>query len=188
MEYFSSNSTLAMGFLAGILFGFLLRKGLVTRFDTIVGQFLLKDFTMIKIMMSAIVVGSIGVWGMHEVGFLQKLPIKEAVIIANIVGGIIVGVGMAILAIVPWYLRGAVGEGSIDGLFGLFGMLLGAALFAEIYDGLQAFFFEPLNLGKMTLPSLTGWSPWVFIALLAIVFTIFFIVLERYEKNLNKKV
>lgn len=183
-----SFSTLAMGFIAGIFFGFLLRKGMVTRFDTIVGQFLLKDFTVIKIMLTAIVVGSIGVYGMHGMGFIEKLPIKNAFILANIVGGIIFGIGMAILGLCPGTCIGAVAEGSVDGLFGLVGMLLGAALFAELYDWLYDIFFEPINLGPMTLSTLTGWSPWIFITGLTLVSIVFFALIEHYERKQKKAV
>ncbi len=185
MEY-ASVSTLIIGFFAGLAFGFLLRKGLVTRFDTIVGQFLLKDFTVIKIMLTAILVGSIGVYAMHDFGLIEQLPIKNAFIIANIVGGVIFGIGMAILGLCPGTCVGAVGEGSIDALFGLVGMLLGAALFAEAYDWLYKFFFKPIDLGKMTLSTFTGWSPWIFIIGLIVVSGVLFFFIERYEKGLNK--
>lgn len=178
-----SFSTLTMGFIAGIFFGFLLRKGMVTRFDTIVNQFLLKDFTVIKIMLTAILVGSVGVYAMHEMGIIEKLPVKNAFVLANIVGGIIFGIGMAILGLCPGTCVGAVGEGSRDGLFGLVGMLLGAALFAELYDWLYPIFFEPIDLGPMTLSTLTGWSPWIFISSLTVVSIAFFTLIEYYERK-----
>lgn len=185
MEYFSSGSVLLMGLLAGIVFGFLLRKGMVTRFDTIAGQFLLKDFTVIKIMLTAILFGSIGVYSMHEIGFLEKLPIKNAFILANIFGGAIFGLGMAILGLCPGTCVGAVAEGSLDGLFGLIGMLLGAAIFAEVYDWIYQIFFVPVNLGKVSLSSLTGWSPWIFITGLTFITIIVFVIIEKYEKSVK---
>jgi len=39
-----------------IVFGFLIDKGGVTRYDVIMGQLLLKDFTVLKIMMTAVAV------------------------------------------------------------------------------------------------------------------------------------
>ena len=52
---------LVIGFCLGIVFGFLLQKGGVTRYDVILGQLLLTDFTVVKVMLSAVVVGKIGV-------------------------------------------------------------------------------------------------------------------------------
>jgi hypothetical protein len=56
-----NRSSLAWGFLFGIIFGFLLQKGGVTKYDVIIGQLLLEDFTVIKIMLSAVVTGMIGI-------------------------------------------------------------------------------------------------------------------------------
>ncbi|HER43619.1 MAG TPA: YeeE/YedE family protein, partial [Candidatus Eisenbacteria bacterium] len=39
------RAQLSLGFAAGIIFGFLLQKGGATRYDVIVGQLLLTDFT-----------------------------------------------------------------------------------------------------------------------------------------------
>jgi uncharacterized protein len=48
----------------GIAFGFLLQKGGATKYDVIVGQLLLTDFTVLKIMLSAVLVGMIGIYAM----------------------------------------------------------------------------------------------------------------------------
>ncbi|MGD8466186.1 MAG: YeeE/YedE family protein, partial [Anaerolineae bacterium] len=49
----TNRSQLVWGFVFGIVFGFLLQKGGVTKYDVILGQLLLEDFTVIKIMLSA---------------------------------------------------------------------------------------------------------------------------------------
>jgi len=46
-----------IGLFIGILFGFLLQKGGVTKYDVIIGQLLLTDFTVVKIMLSAVITG-----------------------------------------------------------------------------------------------------------------------------------
>lgn len=51
------NAQLVIGLGAGILFGFLLQKGGATYYDVIIGQLLLTDFTVVKIMLSAVVTG-----------------------------------------------------------------------------------------------------------------------------------
>ncbi len=55
---FDSPEKLLLGLLTGIAFGVLLQKGRVAKFAVIVGQFLLKDWTVVKIMGTAVVVGS----------------------------------------------------------------------------------------------------------------------------------
>ena len=46
----------------GFAFGFVLQKGGVTGYEVIVNQLLLKDFTVLKIILSAILTGMIGVY------------------------------------------------------------------------------------------------------------------------------
>ena len=52
--------------ISGLVFGFLLRKAYVTRFDTIVNQLILKDFTVMKVIFTAITVGSVGIVEIFE--------------------------------------------------------------------------------------------------------------------------
>jgi hypothetical protein len=53
------NLQLAIGFFTGIVFGFLLQKGGVTKYDVIISQLLLNDFTVVKIMLSAVITGTL---------------------------------------------------------------------------------------------------------------------------------
>ncbi len=55
---FDSPTKLLLGLVTGILFGVLLQKGRVSKFEAIVGQFLFKDWTVVRMMGTAVVVGS----------------------------------------------------------------------------------------------------------------------------------
>ncbi|HPJ48542.1 MAG TPA: hypothetical protein PK162_06635 [Synergistales bacterium] len=57
---------LLWGLAFGIAFGFLLQKGGVTKYDIIAGQLLLKDFTVVKVMLSAILTGMVGIYFMKS--------------------------------------------------------------------------------------------------------------------------
>ena len=57
---FEDPLKLLLGLMTGIVFGVLLQKGQVAKFQKILGQFLLQDFTVIKIMATAIAVGTLG--------------------------------------------------------------------------------------------------------------------------------
>ena len=59
---FEDSQKLVLGLLTGIVFGFLLQKGRVAKFDVIVGQFLFKDWTVVRMMGTSVVVGAVGVW------------------------------------------------------------------------------------------------------------------------------
>ncbi len=96
----NKNIQLVIGFAIGIGFGFALQRGGVTNFDVIVNQLLFKDFTVVKIMLSAMLTGMIGVHLLRQYGFAQLHP-KPGSVGSTIVGGLIFGVGLACLATAP---------------------------------------------------------------------------------------
>ena len=85
--------------LIGIVFGFLLQRTQITKFETIVNVLRFKDFTVIKFMMSAIVVAMVGLYLMIEAGMVPNILryISPVRIAAIGVGGTIFGVGFALL-------------------------------------------------------------------------------------------
>jgi len=167
-SFFADPKTLALGALTGLVFGWLLEKGGVTRYSTIVGQFLLRDFTMLKILLTAVVVGGLGVYGMLEAGWIEGLSVKSAHLAGNALGGLIFGVGMVVLGYCPGTGVAALGSGARDAGPGILGMLVGAALYAETHSWFEAHVLNVGALGKATLPSITGISPWWFFALVAV--------------------
>jgi hypothetical protein len=177
---FDTPEKLALGLITGVIFGFLLQKGQVTKFRTIVGQFLLKDFTVLKVMLTAVIVGGIGVYAMHGMEW-ATLHIKPLVLGGVVLGGLIFGVGMALLGYCPGTGVAAVAEGSRHAIFGVLGMLVGAALYAEVYPLLKSTVLTIGNVGKVTLPDATGLSPWFYLASLAIGGVMLFLALERWQ-------
>jgi len=153
---------LITGLLTGLVFGFLLQRGAVTRFRTIVGQFLWTDHTVLRTMLTAVVVGSIGVYAMHQLWDVP-LHLKSATLLANALGGLIFGVSMAILGYCPGTGVGAMGEGSRHAIFGVLGMVGGAALYAEADPWVKSNILPVADLGKATFATQSGLSPWLFI-------------------------
>jgi uncharacterized protein len=127
-------SKLLPGLVSGFLFGFLLQKGFVTKYPVVVGQFLLRDFTVLKTMLTAVVTGGIGAYALRAVG-AASLHVKPAQLAAVSIGGLIFGVGMVLLGYCPGTGVAAAAEGKGDAAFGLAGMLLGALLFAVLTVG-----------------------------------------------------
>lgn len=178
---FESWTILALGLVSGFVFGFLLQKGGVTKYETIVNQFRLKDFTVLKIMLTAIVVGGVGVYFLRDQGF-AKLSIKPALIVANVIGGAIFGVGMALLGLCPGTAVAALGEGNRRALAGILGMLAGAWLQAESY-GVMADAVRCVDLGAATWPSVLSVSPWLLLAALALLAGGVFVAVEIWERR-----
>ncbi|HOX95730.1 MAG TPA: YeeE/YedE thiosulfate transporter family protein, partial [Syntrophales bacterium] len=105
------------GLVTGILFGFLLQKGRVLRYDKQVGALRLMDMTIVKFMLSAVLVGMVGVYLLKDMG-LAKLSIKTTILGPVILGSLVFGLGWGLLGYCPGTQAGALGEGRWDALWG----------------------------------------------------------------------
>ena len=163
---------LIVGLGLGILFGFFLQRSGVTHYDVILGQLLLTDFTVIKIMLSAIVTGMLIVYTLKSLGLVQLHP-KPGSLGTTIVGGLIFGVAFAVLGFCPGTIAGAVGQGSLDALIGgTVGILLGSGLFAAAYPKLQKPILMKGDFGMLKV------NAWVVVVPAAILLTAILLLLE----------
>ncbi|QTA79575.1 sulfur transport domain-containing protein [Desulfonema limicola] len=170
-----------LGLVTGILFGFLLQKGRVLRFEKQVGAMLFKDMTILKFMLSAIIVGMAGILILSDMEIL-KLSHKSMNAGAVVIGGALFGIGWAVMGFCPGTSLGALGEGRWHAVFAIAGMLCGAAVYAEIYPFLESTVLAWKDFGKIGLPELTGLSQWIIAPILWGLFIILFIWFEK--KNL----
>ena len=170
---------LTLGFGMGIVFGFLLQKGGATQYDIIIGQLLLKDFTVVKIMLSAVLVGMIGVHALGSIG-LTKLHPKPGSIGTSVLGGLIFGIGFGILGYCPGTVAAAVGTGALDALFGgMVGILLGAWFFALAYPKLQDTILNKMDFGELTLPQVFKVNRWVVVFPVTILLIVLLLLIEK---------
>ncbi|MBN1456462.1 MAG: YeeE/YedE family protein [Sedimentisphaerales bacterium] len=159
---------LLLGTITGVIFGFLLQKGQVLRFEKQVGFLLLRDMTIIKFMFSAILVGVVGIHFLNDLGTID-LEIKDAVIGAQVIGGLIFGIGWAIAGYCPGTSVGAFGEGRLHALWAILGMIAGAALYAEAYPTMKKTVLTWGDLGKITIPDVVHLNQWIVILVLVVV-------------------
>jgi len=170
---------LILGLLIGVAFGFLLQKGNVTEYDVIVGQLLFRDFTVIKIMVTAMVTGMIGVHLLSGAGLVQLHP-KPGSLGMTLVGGLIFGVGFAVLGYCPGTIAAAVAQGKMDAFVGgLAGIIVGAGLFAHSFPFLAKTILPKGDFGAATFPELFKVNPWVVIVPLSAALIGFLFWLER---------
>lgn len=169
---------LAVGLGAGILFGFLLHKGGVTKYNVIIAQLLLEDFTVVKVMLTAVITGMIGVHALKSLGMAQLHP-KPGSVGSTVVGGLLFGAGFGILGYCPGTVAGAVGNGYLDALVGgVTGMLVGAGLFAAMYPSLERRVLNKGTFGSVTLPELLKVNPWGVVVPVAAVLVALLIAIE----------
>jgi hypothetical protein len=170
---------LITGALFGLVFGFLLQKGGVGKFNVLIGQLLLQDWTVAKIMLTAIVVGMIGVFPLHHFAKVN-LHIKPTRIGANIIGGLMFGAGFALMGYCPGTAAAALGQGSWDALFGMAGLIAGSWMFAELSGWTKRTVESWGDFGKVLLPDLLSVPRCVFVVCFAAALTALLVVLQQF--------
>jgi uncharacterized protein len=154
-----------LGLVTGIAFGFLLQKGRVLRFDKQVGAMLLRDMTIFKFMLSAILVGMAGFAILSHFGVIA-FSHKAMNVGGVVIGGALFGTGWAVMGFCPGTSIGALGEGRWHAVFAILGMIVGAAAYAELFPFFSATVLMWKDFGKIGLPDALGLSPWVIIPVL----------------------
>ena len=173
----AAPSTLLAGAIFGLMFGFLLQKGGVGKFNILIGQLLLQDFTVIKIMLTAIIVGMVGVFTLHHFAKVN-LHIRPTKIGPNVIGGLMFGAGFALIGYCPGTAAAALGQGSWDALFGMGGLVAGSWVFAQASGALKESVQKWGDMGKVILPDLLHLPRGVFVAVFAVLLTVGLFALE----------
>jgi hypothetical protein len=142
------------GMLMGVVFGFALEKSRVFEPGMIVGQMQLRNFIMLKVFLTAVATGALVLAVLNGFGFVKLQP-KAALYAADVVGGLILGAGIALAGACPGTTLAQVGVGYRDALFTLVGGLCGAVAFSYaepwlskslIGSGKKLIFTELLNV------------------------------------------
>jgi len=89
-------TTFIIAIFLGVGFGFSLNKAGLTKYHKIANQFRFTDMTILKFMMTAIVVAMIGLYIFRGLGWVTFPTVPATYIVGNLVGGLIFGVGMAL--------------------------------------------------------------------------------------------
>ena len=181
LESMRSNRSLQLliGLLIGAGFGFLLQKGGLTSYNVIVGQLLFTDFTVLKTMLTAMLTGMIGVHLLKSRGIINFHP-KPGSFGSTVIGGLIFGVGFALLGYCPGTVVGAAAQGSLDALFGgIVGGTIGAGIFATLYPRLERRILKKGYFGELTLPQMLKVGEWTIIIPLSMLIVLLFVILEK---------
>lgn len=173
----TGNPALVLAVLFGAAFGWLLHRGRLTNYNTIINQFRLRDFTVLKVMGTAIVVGGVGVFVLVQLGF-AKFHVRDANMAGTILGAAVFGVGMVLYGYCPGTGLAAVGTGSVHALVGALGMLGGAIAYAFTFAWVNEHILSMWQLGPATLAEVTGWPPVAILFALAVAAIALFVWLE----------
>lgn len=149
--------TLLLGLVTGLAFGFALHRAGFTRCSLVQRGLWFRDFTMLKLMLTAIIVGMVGMQVLGAVApELAHFKVKPLYLLGVIVGGLVFGAGISLAGYCPGTAIVGLGGGVGEGLVAVLGGLTGALAFIFAYPALKPVLIEPANLGRLTLPSLLG--------------------------------
>lgn len=147
-------TAILFGLAMGAVFGFALEKGRVAEPGVIVAQFQLRRHVMLKMFLAAVATGLVVLSVLVGFGFAKLSP-KATLLIADIVGGSLLGIGIVLAGSCPGTVLAQVGAGYRDAAVALVGGLLGALVFTYLEPALN-----PLILaggpGKLTLDRVLG--------------------------------
>ena len=167
-----------LGLCTGFVFGFLLQRAQIVRFEKQVGFLRLIDMTIIKFMFSAILVGMVGMYLFRDLGIIS-FKLKATQIGAQVIGGLMFGIGWALFGYCPGTSVGAVGEGRWHAMWGVIGMVSGAALYAELYPLMKKTVLSWGSYGKITIPELLHVNHWLIIFVFIVMVLGLFFVFEK---------
>jgi len=173
----NANLQIALGLLVGICFGFLLQKGGATDYGIIEGQLLLTDFTVLRLMLSAVIAGMVLFQLLKRAG-LAESHAASGTAGSNMIGGLVFGAGFALLGYCPGTVAGAAGTGALDALVGgIPGLLIGAGLFADVYPAVKDGILARGPFPAVTVSDLLRLNEWVVIVILEACMTGFLLLL-----------
>lgn len=152
--------------LLGIGFGFVLQKCGLGEYHRVVNQFRLKDWTVMQFMLTAVATGSALVVAGVQLGWIDlEITMPEGALAAALLGGAVLGVGMALSGMCPGTIVAGIGRGSLDYLVpGVLGLVAGAFVMGIAFDHLPFAIFEVANTGTQTIAELANINPWAVVA------------------------
>jgi hypothetical protein len=162
---------IASGLLSGILFGYVLESAGLGSPRKLTAQFRFTDWSVFKVMFTAIIVAATGLYAASATGLLPagSYFIPTTFFWATLTGGVLVGAGMAIGGYCPGTSAVGLASGRLDSLFFMVGMVLGTGLFAGVFESIEGFYLAGQGPEAQTLDQLFGIPAWAVIAVLAVV-------------------
>ncbi|KAF0108134.1 MAG: hypothetical protein FD146_1148 [Anaerolineaceae bacterium] len=179
------------GLFVGVLFGFALQRGRFCMNSAIRDAILLKDNTLLKGVIVAVLVGMVGFAAM-AMGGLVKISPTAFFWGANLVGGFIFGIGMVLAGGCASGVTYRTGEGMVGALSALIGLTTAATLTAigflkPIKDYLQTSTKIMVGEANPTLANIFGLPHYVVAFGLAAIIAIIWIVVALKNREKGEK-
>lgn len=178
------TDALPVAFIIGTAFGFALETAGLGNAQKLAGQFYLRDFSVLKVMLSAILTAMLGAFWLGRAGLvdLSAIYVPETFLAPQAVGGVIFGVGFVVSGLCPGTSCVAAATGRIDGLATMAGLLVGVLLTGLAFPLLETF-YASTSQDVLTLPALVDAPYGVVVAAVVTVSIGMFYAIERFERR-----
>lgn len=155
--WFDFAYSLQLAGLIGFCFGLLLERAGFGNAKKLVAVFYLRDFAVLKVMFTAIVVCIVGLLYFSVFGWidLSRVYLLPTFLWPQMAAGFILGVGFVVGGYCPTTSVVATVSGKLDGLIFVCGMILGSLIFAEFFPFIEAF-YNAGSMGEVRLSDVLG--------------------------------
>ena len=173
---------LALATLVGVLFGFWLERAGFGSSRKLTAIFYLRDFAVLRVMFTAIVVAALGLCVLASQGLIDEssLYAPDSLLLAQAVGGLLFGAGFVVGGWCPGTAAVGLASGKVDALVFLLGAGLGSIAYAALWPVVA-----PLSAvgacGVMGLPGVLGLSPLTTTGLVTVMALASFVIAKRIE-------
>ena len=151
-----SDNGLLSGLLAGFLFGYVLEGAGFGSPRKLTGQFFLRDWSVFKIMFTAVIVAAFGLWLFEALGWMppRAVFVPSLLVYGTFLGGALIGFGFILGGYCPGTSAVGFASGRLDALVFMIGMVIGSSLFAAVFDDIRGLALATVEARGLTLPQL----------------------------------
>ena len=153
------EDNLVVAALVGLGFGAALERAGLGSAPKLAGQFTLRDFTVFRVMFTAIVTAMLGAFWLSRLGLmdLARVYVPETWLVPQLAGGAIFGVGFAIAGLCPGTACVAASTGRGDGMATVAGFMAGTVGTGLLLPRAWSL-YERTPRGTLLLPAALGAS------------------------------
>ena len=178
----SIGASLTAAVIIGFFFGFFLERAGFSSARKLTDQFYFRDFSVLKVMFTAIIVAMVGIAYLALIGSLDlsQLYIPPTFLWPQIAGGLLLGAGFIIGGYCPGTSVAAAAVGKVDALFFIGGIFIGIFLFGAGVPSFQDF-NNSGSLGPLTLPMVFNTNTGIVVLCIVVIALGAFWAAERSE-------
>jgi thiosulfate/3-mercaptopyruvate sulfurtransferase len=183
LDALGSGPAFVAAFIIGMLFGLVLERAGFGSSRKLAAVFYFKDMTVIKVMFTAVLVAALGLAYARLFGLIRPdtAYLLPTVYGAQIVGGLLFGVGFVVGGWCPGTAAAGLARGKLDALIFLAGAVLGSILFNELF-GLIKPLYTAGQRGVLFVYDSLGLSQGAFLVLFVTAGAVIFGACEWVEK------